>query len=121
MVRVVSVRFLLLALGWCLMLWMPASFAHEGHAHTPVNMKSALELALKTADDYTRAAPPFAAEPLAASWRGLPQSAASLVENGIGYYRVQVVNTATAELLLLKITLDGDIATAELEPLGADN
>lgn len=87
--------------------------AHEGHEHSPVSMKKAVEIALGT----VRAAalepqPKLDLPQLDASWQVLPEGAAQIVENGRGYYWVKVDNPAQAKSLYVRILLDGQVDAA---------
>lgn len=93
------------------LLLSPLLMAHEGHDHTPVNMKKAVEIALATANDYSLKQPPFGLKILDKSWQNLPESAAHIHENGRGYYVVAVTNPH-GKILYVRILLDARVAGA---------
>lgn len=96
---------LLIAAGW--------THAHEGHAHLPVTMKKAVDIALEIARDASQEAQPeLELQRLDASWRVLPIEAARIYENGRGYYVVSVENPAQSETLYVRILLDGRVDAA---------
>lgn len=86
--------------------------AHEGHDHTPVSMKRAVEIALATTHEYTLKQPPFGLEKLDKSWQNLPHTAAKIHENGQGYYVVSVINPQREKTLYLRILLDATVSAA---------
>ena len=98
-----------------LLLWLIPSLvqAHEGHDHAPVTMKKAVEIALAAARDFSRAAQPqFGLPQLDQSWGSLPDNSAQIIENGRGYYLVQLDNPAQGKTLYVRILLDGRIEAA---------
>jgi hypothetical protein len=87
--------------------------AHEGHAHVPVTMKKAVEIALETARTASQEAQPaLGLQRLDDSWRALPVEAAQIHENQLGYYVVSVKNAAQNKTLYVRILLDGQITAA---------
>lgn len=94
------------------LLMAQAVWAHEGHDHTPVSMKSAIELGLKAAQRYTETPSPFAVGKLPPSWAQVNKANASIFENGRGYYVVAIANPAEEKTLYVKIRLDGDVIGA---------
>ncbi len=89
-----------------------SAFAHEGHDHAPVSMKSAIEIGLQTAAQYTESEPPFAIGKLPGSWAALEKNDASIHENGRGYYVVALNNKQESKTLYIKILLSSEIADA---------
>lgn len=89
-----------------------SALAHEGHDHTPVSLKSALELGLKTAKKYSASTSPFVIGKLSPSWALLTEADTRIHENGRGYYVVAVNNAQEVKTLYLNILLDGTIAGA---------
>lgn len=102
-----------------IIVWMALSLhhalAHEGHDHAPVSIKSALEIALKTAREYTQSPSPFIGERLAPGWAQLGSADARIHENGRGFYWVAVHNPQELRDLYIKILLDGEIAAATFD------
>lgn len=98
--------------GFLALLWVQISMAHEGHDHAPVSMKSAVEIGLKTAAEYTQKPSPFAIGKLPESWASLEQSDAVIHENGRGFYVVALNNKAENKILYIKIRLDSEIEGA---------
>lgn len=87
--------------------------AHEGHAHLPVTMKKAVDIALETVRNASQEAQSeLDLQRLDASWRALPIEAARIYENGRGYYVVSVENAAQSETLYVRILLDGHVDAA---------
>lgn len=92
------------------LILLPITQAHEGHAHVPVTMKKAVEIALATARDASLNVQPALGLPqLDQSWRNLPASAAQIHENGRGYYVVSVNNPAQAKTLYVRVLLDARV------------
>lgn len=90
-----------------------SAHAHEGHAHLPVSMKKAIDIALETARTASvEAQSELGLQRLDNSWRTLPANAARIHENGRGYYVVSVENAAQRKTLYLRILLDGQINAA---------
>lgn len=96
----------------CALLWSLSSTAHEWHDHAPVSMKSAIEIGLKTAAQYTQASASPPVGKLTESWAALEKSDASIHENGRGYYVVALNNKNENKTLYVKILLDGEIENA---------
>jgi hypothetical protein len=94
------------------LLMAPIVWAHEGHDHTPVSMKSAIEIALKAAKRYTKTPSSFDVDKLPLSWAQVGEANASIFENGRGYYVVSIVNPAEAKTIYIKIRLDGAVIGA---------
>lgn len=94
------------------LLMVQVSWAHEGHDHAPVSMKSAIDIALKTTAQYTKKPSSFFNEKLPTSWAMLENSQADIHENGRGYYIVSLHNNVENETLYLKVLLNGDVAGA---------
>lgn len=96
-------------------LLMLASWAqaHEGHAHLPVTMKKAVDIAWEMARHASREAQAeLDLQRLDGSWGTLPIEAARIHENGRGYYVVSVENPVRSETLYVRILLDGRIDAA---------
>lgn len=107
--------------GW--MLWLvgvlliQVAWAHEGHDHGPVSMKSAIEISLKAVRQYSSSQAPFSLGQLPPSWAQLDEGSASIHENGRGYYVVALNNAQEAKTLYLKVLLDGTVASANYSGL----
>ncbi|MEN0038747.1 MAG: DUF6488 family protein [Cellvibrio sp.] len=105
-------RLALLVCASLFLLVAPILSAHEGHDHTPVSMKKAVEIALATVHDYSLKQPPFGLQSLDKSWRGLPQTAAQIHKNELGYYVVGVTNPQQGKTLYIRILLDASVTGA---------
>lgn len=86
--------------------------AHEGHNHAPVSIKSALEISVQSAKNYSIKASPFVVGQLSASWASLSEQDAQIHENKLGYYVVSLHNPHEQRTLYFKILLDGTVAGA---------
>lgn len=106
---------LVLSISVWLALSLQSALAHEGHDHGPVSIKSALEIALKTAREYTQSPSPFMGERLAPGWAQLGSADARIHENGRGFYWVVLHNPQERRDLYIKILLDGEIAAATFD------
>jgi hypothetical protein len=91
---------------------VPSVWAHEGHDHAPVSMKSAIEIGLEAAKRYTKMPSPFDVDKLPLSWAQVGEANANIYENGRGYYVVSIVNPAEAKTIYIKIRLDGELIGA---------
>lgn len=90
----------------------PVAWAHEGHGHAPVSMKSAIGIGLEAAKRYTTMPSPFEVDKLPLSWAQVSEANANIFENGRGYYVVSIVNPAEAKTIYIKIRLDGELIGA---------
>lgn len=106
--------FLLFCIHCC---WSLVALGHEGHDHGPVSIKSALEISLKAAREYSAGASPFDIGLLPGSWARLSKNNATIHANQLGYYIVALNNPHEGKVAYFKIRLDGTITGANFTGL----
>ncbi len=111
-------NLVLFSLHWC---WSLIAHGHDGHVHGPVSIKSALEISVQAAKEYSVQASPFGFGLLPVSWGRLTKENATIHANKLGYYIVALDNPREGKVVYFKIQLDGIVAGANFTGVFTDS